>query len=124
MSKPLTELQTSLAVNAWQLTDRRAWLLAQLAELDVLHRQAIALAATYGVSQKSLARLCDVSGPRISQIVSDTDLPPGSIEEFNSAVIEMLERRQDPVRDGAPGDTIAWDRKFAISRGYDPELGS
>lgn len=74
MAKLATELQISLAVNAWQLTDRRAALLAELAEIDELHRQAIALAATYGVPQKSLAALCDVSGPRISKIVSTTVL--------------------------------------------------
>ena len=107
-------------MNAWQLTDRRAWLLAQLAELDEPHKQSIVLAATYGVPQKSLAVLCDVSGPRISKIVSITDLPPGSIESFTQTVTELLERQQSPMRRTPPADKPAWDRKFAISRGRDP----
>jgi DNA-binding transcriptional regulator YdaS (Cro superfamily) len=120
MAKPATELQITLAEDAWHLTDRRTWLLAQLAELDELHRHAIALAATYGVSQKSLAVLCDVSGPRISQIVSSTDLPAGSIESFHQAVSGILERRQEPVQRTEPEDIAAWNKKFAVSRGITP----
>jgi hypothetical protein len=120
MAKPATELQISLAVDAWRLSERRAWLLRQLAELDELHRQAIALAATYGVPQKTLAALCEVSGPRISQIVSSTDLPPGSPDAFHDTVTELLERRPSTPIHGAPADKAAWDRKFALSRGIEP----
>lgn len=122
MAKPATELQISLAVDAWNLTARRTWLLAQLAELDELHRQAITLAATYGVSQKSLAVLCDVSGPRISQIVTSTDLPAGSMESFHQRVTEILESRQEHVQHTTPDDIAAWNNKFAVSR-EDVHLG-
>lgn len=117
MAKPATDLQTTLAVDAWHLTDRRAWLLAELADLDELHRQAIALAATYGVTQKSLAVLCDVSGPRISQIVSATDLPTGTVESFHQSVTDILQRPQESVHRTEPEDIAAWNTKSAISRG-------
>lgn len=126
MVKKLTPLHVSLAVTTWQLAERRAALAKQLAETDELHRQAIALAASYGVPQRLLGTLSDVSQPRISQIIASTEIPDERPDEFGHRVFKVMEWPQDELQKHSEKDAAerdAWNRKYQLVHGRPGNLG-
>ncbi|WP_113718959.1 hypothetical protein [Arthrobacter dokdonensis] len=96
MVRKLTEDQESLAHYAWALARHRAALAKQLADVEEYERQAVALAARYGVRQTLLAAVTGRSPGRISQVVAATNTEPlGTLEEARGPWSTALEHPQD-----------------------------
>ena len=96
-----TELHWNLSANVAEIADYRAELLAAAAEAETLLHQAIAVAAAHGVPQRNLAALVEVSPPRVSQIVSVTDLPP-SDEGLRDRINKIVEWPQEHLQEHSP----------------------
>ncbi|MEO7016723.1 MAG: hypothetical protein ABI130_16310 [Leifsonia sp.] len=121
MRKQLTSDQRSLAEDVLELALTRQAIAAQLGEIDQLYRQAIALAAQYGVKQTLIADLAGISAPRVSQIADATLIPEISIDDFNDLVSnqtenphENLDRIADTLARAQHADTT---RQFALIDG-------
>jgi len=91
MKRPHTSVQSELAGMVWQLSDQRTALLKQVAEVEAYQHDAIALTEQHGVRQTTLAKLAGVSRQRISQIVSETEIPTQTITELQSVWARDLE---------------------------------
>lgn len=120
MAKKLTPLHVTLSATVWQLAERRAALAKQLAEIDGLHRQAIAMAGAYGVPQTLLSTISDLSPTRISHIIGATDIPLESPDVFGRRVSKVMELPQNQL--GArpeknASEREAWERKYELIHG-------
>jgi hypothetical protein len=128
MRRTLTTLQQQLALKVWELSDHRAALLRQVAEIDAYQRDAIRLAEQHGVRQAMIAMLAGVTPQRISQIVAETPLPEESIETLGRAWHKDLEWSQDHLARVAMITTQAerdvWNQRYELVHGRPGNLGS
>lgn len=95
MTRSLTAQQKSLAGRVWELSDHKAALLRQLAEVELAQYQAIAVAEQHGVRQARLAELAGVTRARVSQIVAATEVPDELIQVLDERWYKMLEWPRD-----------------------------
>ena len=128
MRRTLTALQEQLASKVWQLSDHRAALLRQVAEIDAYQRDAIVLAEQHGVRQAMMATLAGVTPQRISQIVAETPLPTEFVEELAQRWYKDLEWPQDHLARVSKITTVVerdlWNLRFELIHGRPGELGS
>ena len=128
MRRTLTTPQQQLALKVWELSDHRAALLRQVAEIDAYQREAISLAELHGIRQAMIATLAGVAPQRISQIVADTPLPNESIETLGRAWHKDLEWPQDHLTRVAKITTQAerdlWNQRYELIHGRPGNLGS
>lgn len=128
MARALTEQQQSLALKVWELSDHRAALLRQVAEVEAAQHQAIALAELHGVRQVRLAELAGVTRARVSQIVGATDAPDEPIAELEQRWYKMLEWPQDHLRDVRAITTVEardeWNRRYELVHGKPGNLSA
>jgi len=128
MRRTLTTLQQQLALKVWELSDHRAALLRQVAEIDAYQRAAISMAEQHGVRQAMIATLAGVTPQRISQIVAETPLPEESIETLGPAWHKDLEWPQDHLTRVAKITTQdernLWNQRYELIHGRPGNLGS
>ena len=128
MARALTAQQESLAGRVWELSDHRAALLRQIAEVEGAQHQAIALAELHGVRQVRLARLAGVTRARVSQIVAGTEVPEESIEALEQRWSTMLEQPAYHLRAVRAITTVEardeWNRRFELVHGTPGNLGA
>jgi len=127
MKRPPTSLQSALAGVVWQLSDQRAALLKQVAEIEAYQHDAIALAEQHGVRQTVLAELAGVSRQRISQIVAETEIPTQNVTELQSLWSHALEWSDDQLKRLASVTTDTerdtWNARFELVHGRPGTLG-
>lgn len=128
MAGKLTEDQESLAYYAWALARHRAALAKQLAEVEGYERQAVALAAQYGVRQKLLATVTGRSPGRISQVIAATDTESlGTLQDARGPWFEALEHPQDHLaaksRHATQAERDAWNTNHELVHGSPGTLG-
>jgi len=111
----------------WQLSDKRTALLKQVAEIEAYQHDAIVLAEQHGVRQTVLAELAGVSRQRISQIVSETEIPEQSVTELQALWArdlgwsgDQLERLASITTDA---DRDIWNERFELVHGRPGTLG-
>ncbi|CAN5210692.1 hypothetical protein BH11ACT2_BH11ACT2_01530 [soil metagenome] len=128
MARSLTAQQESLAGKVWQLSDHRAALLRQLAEVELAQHQAIVVAEQHGVRQVRLAQLAGVTRARVSQIVAATDMPDEPTQVLDERWHRMLEWPQDHLASVAKITTVAardeWNRRYELVHGSPGNLGA
>jgi len=128
MARTLTAQQKSLAGRVWELSDHRAALLRQLAEVELAQHQAIAVAEQHGVRQVRLAQLAGVTRARVSQIVAATEVPDESICDLNERWHKMLEWPQDHLAALAKITTASardeWNYRYELVHGSPGNLGA
>jgi hypothetical protein len=128
MRRTLTTLQEQLASKVWQLSDHRAALLRQVAEIEAYQRDAIVLAEQHGVRQAMMATLAGVTPQRISQIMAETPLPKESVEALNQRWHQDLEWPQDHLARVSNITTVTerdlWNLRYELIHGSVGEVGS
>lgn len=128
MARSLTAQQKSFAGRVWELSDHRAALLRQLAEVELAQHQAIVVAEQHGIRQVRLAQLAGVTRARISQIVAATEVPDESIRVLDERWHKMLEWPQDHLASVAKITTTAgrdqWNQRFELVHGSPGNLGA
>ena len=128
MARSLTAQQESLAGRVWELSDHRAALLRQLADVELAQHQAIILAERHGVRQVRLAQLAGVTRARVSQIVAATEMPDESIRVLDERWHRMLERPQDHLASVAKITTAVgrdeWNLRYELVHGSPAALGA
>lgn len=128
MGRTLTAQQESLAGRVWELSDHRAALLRQLADVELAQHQSIALAEQHGVRQVRLAQLAGVTRARVSQIVAATEIPDESIRVLDERWHKMLEWPQDHLASVAKITTAVgrdeWNLRYELVHGSPGSLGA
>jgi len=128
MARSLTAQQESLSGRVWQLSDHKAALLRQLAEVELAQHQAIVVAEQHGVRQVRLAQLAGVTRARVSQIVSSTEVPEESIRGLDERWHRMLEWPQDHLASVAKITTAIardeWNQRYELVHGSPGNLGA
>lgn len=115
-------------MKVWQLSDHRAALLRQLAEIDAYQRDAIVSAEQHGVRQAMMATLVGVTPQRISQIVAETPLPEESVETLDRRWHKDLKSPRGHVARASKITTVVerdlWNLRYELVHGRPGRLGS
>lgn len=128
MARSLTAQQESLAGRVWQLSDHKAALLRQLAEVELAQHQAIVVAEQHGVRQVRLAQLAGITRARVSQIVAATEMPDEPTQVLDERWHRMLEWPQDHLASVAKITTLVardqWNQRYELVHGSPGNLGA
>lgn len=128
MRQPRTEDQENLAAYVWMLSQHRAALAQQLAEVEEYVRQAVRVAGQHGVKQLDLATLTQRSTGRISQIIGEA--PPVSSEQLRAARESWREALDSPgehlnrlsKKFSTPESGETWRMNYELVHGKAPDV--
>lgn len=118
MARMLTEDQEKFAAYAWMLAQHRAALAKQVAAVDEYLRESIRAAERYGVKQKTIAALTELTPARISQIINDDTPSNGkpaldSMESWRKALDDPQEHLARLSKKFTTSETMeTWNTRF------------
>jgi hypothetical protein len=127
MRQPRTEDQENLAAYVWMLSQHRAALAQQLAEVEEYVRQAVRVAKQYGVKQIDLAMLTGRSPGRVSQIINEAPPVPGEqLRATRQAWRKDLDSPGDHLgrlskKFTTPESSDTWTANYRLVHGIAPE---